>query len=185
MAKVKPIDAVGKIVAVLEALDAADRVKVIQSALTLIGDGEPSLDMTDIPSPSIVAAKGRGKDREKAYFDAKNPRTKIEELAVAARYLEEAENATSSTRADLERVIKAARRNFDGKNFRRDLDNARKANLFTRGTGRDSVVLSAHGQNYVDALPNRDALQELDKPRKARRRGSTKGSRAAGSKARK
>lgn len=177
MTKIKPVDAVGKIVTVLEGLEAPDRSKVIQAALTLLGESA-SHEAGSI-NPSVLPSTIRSKNGEKAYFDAKNPRMKIEELATAARYLEEAENATSYTRADLERIIRAARRNFDGKNFRRDLDNARTANLFTRGTGRDSIVLSSHGQNYVDALPNRDALKEMGKPRRIRRRGRKTGTSAA------
>ena len=175
MAKGKPIDAVGKIVTVLETLEATDRERVIQAALTLLGDDGSSLDVHGIPQVRGISGGGRGKAGEKTYFDAKNPRMKIEELAVAARYLEEAEKAGSYTRADLERVIKAARRNFDARNFRRDLENARAANLFTRGTGRDSIVMSSHGQNYVDSLPNREALKQLQTSRKARRRRRTNG----------
>jgi len=185
MAKVKTVDAVGKIVTVLETLESEDRARVIQAAFTLLGDGDAP---PEVPGPhvsSVIPSLARNKAGEKGYFDSKNPRMKIEELATAARYLEEAENAASYTRADLERVIRAARRNFDGKNFRRDIDNARTANLFTRGTGRDSIVLSSHGQNYVDALPNRDTIKELGKPRKARRRGRSKIAGGGGSKARK
>jgi hypothetical protein len=169
MAKLKPVDAVGKIVTVLETLDSEDRARVIQAALTLIGDGDAVPEGLGAQPRSIVPFSARNKAGEKAYFDSKNPRVKTEELATAARFLEESENATSCTRADIERVIKAARRNFDARNFRRDLENARKANLFTRGSGKDSIVLSAHGQNYVDVLPNRDALKELDQPRRTRR----------------
>ncbi|MCZ7597853.1 MAG: hypothetical protein M5U09_09150 [Gammaproteobacteria bacterium] len=73
-------------------------------------------------------------------------------------------DAEASTQGELKEVIKAARRNFDANNFRRDLDNARTKGLFNRGTGKDSAVLSHYGQNYVDALPDREALKRLRNP---------------------
>jgi hypothetical protein len=175
--KLKTVDAVGKVVSVLEALDHADRGRVIRAALTLLADqGAPEEHMLGELGIESSAVGGRSSAGEKAYFDKKEPRTKGEELAVAARYREERDNATASTRPDLERVIRAARRNFDGNNFRRDLENARTAGFFTRGTGRDSIVLSYYGQQYVDTLPNRDGLNHLRQPKKSnRRRGSGKG----------
>lgn len=183
MAKGRPVDAVGKILAVLETLEAQDRGRVIQAALTLLDDGDTSQFVPRTQTEAPFGFRGN-RAREKEYFDAKDPQRKIEELATAARFLEDTENVTSATRSELERVIKAARRNFDSKNFKRDIENARTANLFTRGTGRDSLVLSAYGQNYVDALPNREALQELAKPR-GRRRGRSKAANAPINKSRK
>jgi len=102
---------------------------------------------------------------EQAYFGLKKPRTNMEALAVAARYRELRQRAGSSTRAELQAVFKEARHNFVA-NYRRDLENARKINLFTRGTGRDAATLTAHGQQYVDALPDRNAVKALTGPRK-------------------
>jgi len=175
MAKSKAVDAVSKVVGVLQSLKADERARVVQAALTLVGD-EAGKPLTEVIEATGMASQGRGVQAgEKAYFDAKEPRTKLEELAVAARYREEKEGATSSTRADIEKVVKAARRNFDGKNFRRDLDNARRKGLFNSGTGKDSIILSYYGQKYVDALPNREALKATTKPKQAggarRRRG--------------
>jgi hypothetical protein len=164
MAKLKPADAVGKLVDVLESVDEGERDRVIQAALTLIGVAPTS------PLPGMGARPSGGqlgaRIGEQAYFDSKEPRTKIEELAVAAHY-RETQGATTSTRDELKAVVKAARRNFDDNKFRRDLDNARTAGLFTRGTGKDSVVLSHYGQNYVVALPDRERVKALAKPKGA------------------
>ncbi len=177
MPKPRTVDAVSKLVAILETMEKEQRGRAIRAALTLLGD--ETLEGITLPGGSITEAPSqRLQLREKEYFDQKNPRTKVEELAVAARYREEREAAASNTQADLKNVIIAARRNFDATNFRRDLENARKAGLFTRGTGKDAIVLSHYGQTYVDTLPNRDALKQLQKPKAARRRrarGTKKG----------
>jgi len=180
MAKKKAVDAVSKLLSVLESLEAPERTRVIQAALTLLGS-ETQVEQFSAGRGTEVAAGRRQITQmgEQAYLDSKDPRTKVEELAVAARYREERESATSSTRADLERVITAARRNFDARNFRRDLENARTKGFFTRGTGRDSIVLSHYGQKYVNALPNREALKSVGKAKGAgRRRGRKKTGRA-------
>ena len=102
---------------------------------------------------------------EQAYFAAKDPKSKIEELAVAARYREQYQAAIASSKAEIEAVVKAARRNFDTKNFPRDIDNAKKHKLFNIGGGRGSHVLSYYGQQYVDALPDRAAAKRLRGPK--------------------
>ena len=173
MATNKILDATSKIVALLEPLEDGDRLKVIQAAFVLLGvnAGEAiAMPTAGMPSraPGLAvapsaAAKANG---EKEYFDAKQPASKGEELAVACRYREEVLDASSSMKEELKAVFKAARRNFDDRNFARDLDNARTKGLFNRGSGKD-VVLSHYGQNYVDAMPDRDAVNAIRKPKGA------------------
>jgi hypothetical protein len=170
MGKIKAVDAVAKLVSLLESFEASERIRVIQASLTLLGDSTP---LTELIGSGIGDDSGKshgGKMDEKKYFDTKEPRNKGEEFAVAARYREERENAISSTRAELQKVITSARRNFDARNFKRDLENARTKGLFNRGTGRDSIVLSYFGQGFVDALPDRDAAKKI-RGRKGKRGG--------------
>lgn len=167
MAQVKKADALTKIVAVLEELDAPDRTRVINAALTLFGEETTTDERIDNTRKDDRIHRTRSAPAdEQGYFDAKDPRTKGEELAVAARYREEHESATTSTREELEKVIRAARRNFDSGNFKRDLDNARRKGLFNSGTGKQ-IVLSHRGQRYADALPDRQAAKAAPKPKRA------------------
>lgn len=179
-AKNKTVDAAGRIVEILEPLEPTDRSRVIHAALTLLGE-DSSFDLNAHGASAGTEGKKRERQAkdltEHAYFDAKEPRTKGEELAVAARYREEYQEAITSTRAGLEQIIRAARRNFDGGNFRRDLDNAKRKGLFNSGTGKDSIVLSHYGQKYVDALPDRDAVKVVRHPKRS---GSVRRKRAAG-----
>jgi hypothetical protein len=83
--------------------------------------------------------------------------TKIEELAVAARFLEKTANQTTVTQAEIKSVISAARRNFDASNFGRDINNARTKGLFNKGTGKDAYeIRNNRGVGHVggDVDPN-------------------------------
>jgi hypothetical protein len=172
--RANPVGVVSRLVAMLTPLAVADRGKAIRAALTLLGDdAQDALDLGG-GGGNVGGAGGGGGMRgpvpkEQAYFAAKSPRTKIEELAVAARYREERESAQSSTKSELAAIFKEARKNFDPRNYRRDLENARTAGLFTRGTGRDSATLADYGQRYVDALPDRQAVAALPKPKRGKK----------------
>lgn len=164
VAKNKILDATNGIVAILEPLESDERARVIQAAMTVLGESD--LPTTVYSDKGSGGSQGGGGDPMSAreFFESKAPKSKVEELATAARYREEYEDAEASTKAELHAVIKAARRNFDDNNFRRDIDNARTRGLFNKGTGKDSAVLSHYGQNYVDAMPDREAVKKLQRP---------------------
>jgi hypothetical protein len=164
-----PVEVVPKLVAILAPLSVGDRAKAVRATFTLLGDG--GSDVADAMFGGDDGGGGRGGmgggvgnvghvGNEQMYFASKKPRTNIEELAVAARYRELRHKAENSSKAELREVFKNARHNFVA-NYRRDLENARVAGLFTRGTGRDAATLTNHGQQYVDALPDRDAVKTL------------------------
>ena len=173
MAKNKIMEATGKIVAILDSFNSEERVRVIQAALTVLGEdpfpGSVASGSDGDARPRQVAGleNGAGAVSAKTYFKSKEPKFKGEELATAARYREQHTEAEASTKNDLKAVFKDARRNFDANNFLKDLNNARTKGLFNKGTGKDSAVLSHYGQNYVDAMPDRDAMKKLRKPKRA------------------
>jgi len=118
---------------------------------------------------------GRGRvGKAQEFFAKKLPRTKLEELAVAARYREDRDGTTSSSKAELEAIFKEARKNFDSKHYRRDLENAKQAGLFTRAPAKEGASLSDYGLKYVDALPDREAAKALVRPKKGKARGKKK-----------
>lgn len=171
MATNKVLDATSKLVAILEPLENVDRQKVIQAAFVLLGVTPSDAITVVTPAGAAGSAKpglaGRSATNEKAFFDLKQPTNKGEELAVAARFREESLGAAESTKEELKAVFSAARRNFDSKNYGRDLNNARTKGLFNRGGERSKVVLSHYGQNYVDALPDQEAVKAIRKPKGA------------------
>lgn len=168
MSKVASIDVLSKIVADLERLDKADRARIIKAVRGYfeLGGAEAGGDEdSDNPAPTLRKAKS-GSESAATFFDRKQPKTKLEELAVAARYREESVNADVSSQEQIKAVFDEARRHFDGGNFRRDIENARGRGLFLRATARNEFRLSATGQKIVDALPDRKAARELGGGRK-------------------
>jgi hypothetical protein len=173
----KKVDLAGittQIHGLLDPLEPAERQRAITAALTLLGDTYvfPAVGQAGpagtVPSPVAHTgpqASGAGVT-PRDFFATKDPKNKVEELAVAARYRELYESAESHTREQLAQVIKAARRNFDGTNFSRDLGNAKTSKLFS--LGKDNA-LSYTGQQFVDALPDRDQALGLRKGKMAKR----------------
>ena len=156
----------------LAGLDAGDRKKVLVAVSALLGEHAASVSTgvatSRVPSPTKELILGPDAPTDPAsFFSAKDPQTKVEELAVAARYRELATNEDVHDKDNLREIVRAARRNFDDRNFHRDISNARIAGLFNRGK---QLTLSFYGQNYVDALPNRDAVKALRRPKGPRRR---------------
>jgi hypothetical protein len=164
-----------KLLALLEPLSAGDRRRVVDGVLVLLGEtNQPTVGAApSLHRAGAVASGGTG-GNAKEFFDAKEPNSKIEELAVAARFRELTGGAESHSKADFETVFKNARRNFDAVHFTRDLDNARTKGLFNKGSGKDAAVLAYYGQNYVDALPNREALKQVRAPKGSGLRKSSK-----------
>lgn len=164
MAKNKVLQATSGIVPLLEPLDSDERMRAVQAALTMLGEGAvsiPSADETGSGGGKISELGGNGSMTEKAYFVAKEPKSKMHELAVAARYREKYLDAEATTKTEMQSVFKKARQNFDSNSYNRDLNNARARGIFNKGTGKDSAVLSHRGQNFVDTLPDQKAARKI------------------------
>ncbi|MBN8748110.1 Uncharacterised protein [Xylophilus ampelinus] len=168
------LEATNKIVGILQTLSHDERARAVQAAYVLLGEGTP--DPADAVGFPQVRADSRGATAvnggEKAFFDRKEPSNKIEELAVAAKFREEVHRAESSSKDQLKEVFTAARRNFDVRNFARDVGNAKTKGLFNKGGASGEFILSHYGQNYVDALPDRDAVAALRRPKGASRKSA-------------
>ena len=151
----------------LKPLASAERQRAVHGTMVLLGEHFPT---GSLPASGRESKGGGSQGSEKAtakeFFDQKQPNSKVEELAVAARYREVHEEAENHTKDDFESVIKAARRNFDAKNFNRDIDTGRTQGYFNRGGNTTAgYSLSYYGQNYTDQLPNRDAARALKRPK--------------------
>lgn len=167
-----------KLFDILEPLETDDRSKTIAAVQTLLGN----TPITQTPPANAPAGSGGsgaatnilrtgGAITEKAFFDQKDPRNKGEELLVAARYRELYQGAFESNKENFEQIIGVARRNFDSNNFKRDLDNAKTKGLFNKGPRH---TVSYYGQQYVDAMPDREAVKGLRRPKKAGKKATKK-----------
>ena len=156
-----------KLYELLEPLSPEERSRVVQATFALFGDFAPGPGQAGFRPPTSTQRDFREQPTEaSAYFDSKAPQNKGELLAVAARYRETMLKAESHSKSELKDVIASARRNFDQNNFARDINNAkRQAGFFNLGTGRGDLKLSYYGQQFVDALPDREAAERINRPR--------------------
>jgi hypothetical protein len=161
-----------KLLALLEPLPADDRRRVVDGVLVLLG--EPARGMGQKVKEESALKEAAGLETAKEFFDLKQPNSKIEELAVAARFRELTADTEAHAKSDFEAVFKNARRNFDSVHFKRDLENARTKGFFNKGAAKDAAVLAYYGQNYVDALPSREAVKQVRAPKGSGLRKATK-----------
>lgn len=160
-----------KLYELLEPHPPEDRARIVQATMLLLGDEPISAGVPGQPTPTNAVAPatpanpiGTPSDAA-AFIDEKAPKNKQELLAVAARYRELTANEETHSKEDFKVVFTEARRNFDDHNFARDMDNTkRQSGFFIKGTGRGENKLSYYGQQFVDALPDREAAEKLNKP---------------------
>ncbi|MFM2423636.1 MAG: hypothetical protein RLZZ70_21 [Candidatus Parcubacteria bacterium] len=148
-----------------------ERHRITQAVMILLGDnnGQNSRSLTSLTSVTKIIGAQQDLTSAREFFAEKNPQNKGEELAVAARYIELSEQLEEYSKAEIKAVFAEARKNFDDKNFGRDIDNAkRQAGLFISGTGRDANKLSYAGQQFVDALPDREAAAKYRRAKKSK-----------------
>lgn len=164
-----------KLYDLLVGLESEDRRRLVEATMLLLGESPPATKPIASPTgslPSRKSAHGGSGLSAMDFFTQKDPRNKGEQLAVAARYLEQYESLESCSKEDLKRVFSEARRNFDNGNFARDINNAkRQAGFFTLGGDRSAYVLSHYGHEYVDALPDREAATKVRRPKVGGKRG--------------
>jgi len=166
-----------KIYELLRELSEEEQRKALDAALIFLGRPVPTSGSTATPSVtpahSLEGKTPAPANNAKDYFSNKAPQSKVEQLAVAARYRETHLHQESNSKEDLQAVFKEARVNFDAKHYKRDIENAKVQGFFNRGPENQ---LSYYGQNFVDALPDREAARNIQKPRTgsaAKKRTST------------
>jgi len=156
----------------LSPLSSEERSRVIQATLILLGETQVSAPNPTPThphsSPHHQPTLHKPNQNIQAFLSEKDPKNKGEILACLARYRELNESIEEHSKQDFKTLSAAARRNFDDKNFKRDIENAkRQSGFFNTGSGRDSHKLSYYGQQYVDVLPNREEAVKLKRPKKS------------------
>jgi hypothetical protein len=148
----------------LEPLESEERIRVVSAVLTLLGEDDLTKGAArgGGGSGTPVSSSQENTGNAQQYFSAKDPQNKIEELAVAARFREASQNLHEHKKEEIHAVFADARRNFDSHHFSRDMANAKRRGFFTKG-GENK--LAYYGQQYVDALPDREAVKAIRAPR--------------------
>lgn len=180
-------DVTSEVYGLLSDLEDDDRTKILNSVHQLFGtSAPPASNGLDLPEDRTV---GSGGSTPQKFFAAKKPANKGEMLAVAAQYRKQHDGKDQHSKDDFAEFFKAARQNFDSRNFSRDIKNAQiQAGFFNTGGPRGQYQLAYYGQQYVDALPDREAAKKLKRPNRkkkttkvAKKSGTRKKSRRRGS----
>jgi len=164
-------DGVAEMWKIMTRLAEEDRPLALAALRSMLGAPSETADTPDARGPAKGGAAkspsgNRGSGDAREFFIAKNPQSKLESLAVAARFRESHGGGTTHSKEELQNVFVRAHRNFDTANFRFDIANAKTKGFFNKG--RDNQ-LSYAGQNFVDALPDREkAVEQLSRPRRKR-----------------
>ena len=176
-----------EVVGRLERLNQEDRARVIAAVMTFFRVSPPAQQHTR-PGPTTLDAQSArassglprfSDDRNqppKEFLLAKAPGSDVERVACLAFYLAHYRSTATFTTADISVLnTEAAQSKFA--NPSQAIKNADRAGLVTYA-GNGTRQLSAAGEQFVMALPDREAATELLK-KYARRRRTTKRSSAA------
>jgi hypothetical protein len=180
MAKKTIADASAELYKLLEPFESAERARIVSGTLTLLGDAQlpvQSASPQGNPAPGFPPAAGGAIPFAAArkFFANKSPQGVVESLAAAARFFETSGGGAALIKDDFVAVFEGARRNFAQTNFARDIDNAVRGGYFRAGGGKKKgYTLSHYGQDYIDALPNREAAKALERPKAARGKSKRK-----------
>jgi hypothetical protein len=172
MAKKTIAEASAELFKLLEPFDSAERARMVNGTLMLLGDAQlpaaaPSQHNHQPPGvPPVVPGGAIVFTAARKFFADKAPQGVVESLATAARFFESSGGSAALTKEDFAAVFEGARRNFSAPNFARDIDNAVRGGYFRGGgSAKRGYTLSHHGQDYVDALPNRETAKAIERPK--------------------
>lgn len=169
-----------EVVSALQKLDAQRRERVLGAVMTFLvieGKGRKS-DPNHARGESVPVSGGFSEDRSispKEFMLEKQPRTDVERVACLAYYLTHYRNAPHFKTIDLSTLnTEAAQVKFSNAAF--SANNATKTGYLVSAT-KGQKQLSAVGEKFVRALPDRDAAREvmtMARPRRKNRKSSSK-----------
>jgi hypothetical protein len=178
------LKAFNQIVSALRGLPEDAQPRVLRSVLTFLGLGESRVGATlgpisepAVPPSSLGHESPFSEDRTsspKAFMVEKKPITDIERIACLAYYLTHYRGTSHFKTLDLSKLnTEAAQIKFSNPSVA--VDNATAAGLLVPA-GRGNKQISAIGELYVQALPDRDAAKAAIAHARPRRRFKRGGS---------
>ncbi|SRR6266487_3352441 len=178
MAKTKESlgDAVAKIIGLIEAFDSPDRSRLLRTVSTYFGELPRSSEDTRAPgvpvSSRAVPFSKESSVSAKQFILEKRPMTDVERVACLAYYLTHHRSVDQFKTADISKMnTEAAQVRFS--NAAMAVDNALKSGYLAHA-GKGHKQLSAMGEQYVQALPDREAAKAVLGQRLLRRRPRTR-----------
>jgi hypothetical protein len=181
-AQATELEALQTVIAVLQSLDEEARDRILQSAITFLGvsPGHPTTAVTRTAGPVSTVSEETSSlsdfstDRSmspKEFLLEKQPRTDVERIAVLAYYLTHYRDIPHFKTLDLSKLnTEAAQPKFS--NTANSANNAVKRGYLVPAV-KGHRQLSAAGEQFVRALPDRDAARAAMTAMRPRRRKTT------------
>ena len=166
---------------IVKDLSEKDLAKVLNAVLALSASEarvsfQPATSVEPVERNRSTLKGAVGDHSACEFFENKAPQSKVQELAVAARFRELSSSEVKHSKKDFEKIFSSARRNFDAENFPSDMRNAKKDGFFMKGTkNARSHQLSYAGQNFVDSLPDQQAAKKAMNKKRVKRQTKKKG----------
>lgn len=160
----------------LNDLESEARARILRAAQTFFGLDSPSPHTTVATStstspnardPGAPAFSARTELTPKEFLFQKQPSTDVERVACLAYYLTHYRGTPHFKTVDISKInTEAAQSKFSNTAYA--VTNASNSGLLVPA-GKGNKQLSARGELYVEALPNREAIKELPKHLSGRR----------------
>jgi hypothetical protein len=171
----RDVDVLSRIISDLQPLPQASRARVIETVITFfkinLRNGEEQAATSVAPPSTAKAPVGFSEDLSqsvKEFIMEKQPETDVERVACLAYYLTHYRETPFFKTLDISRLnTEAALRKFANSTWA--VDNAVKQGYLVEAS-RGQRQLSAFGEQYVRALPDRDSAKELRLKQRTRRR---------------
>jgi hypothetical protein len=173
-------DVIARVIAALSELDAPEQARALRAITSFFDHAPPLVQQTREARTSEAAASAVGgtfsADRRpspKAFLHEKQPRTDVERMACLAYYLAHFRDLPQFKTDELTKLnTEAAQAKFSNASFA--AANALKTGYLAPGE-RGKRQLSAAGERFVEALPDRDAARQIMAERGSRKRRARTG----------
>lgn len=170
------IAAVTKIISELSTLDTEARERILQTVATFYGIGmrpiqSPRYEHSHAPEAPDRSGGSFSEERSispKQFMNEKQPNTDVEKVACLAYYLTHYRDTPYFKTLDISKLnTEAAQTKFA--NATVSVDNATKRNYLVPAT-KGNKQLSAAGEQFVQALPDREKARAIMESTRSRRR---------------
>lgn len=170
---IQQANAVNGIVGVLSRFDAPTRARLLRAAATILniadsGDGGPIPSPIQRIRPAPTSFSQPTSSTSKSFLLEKEPRTDIERVACLGFYLTHFRETPEFDTADISALnVEAAQPKFSNASWA--VGNALKQGFLAQAS-RGKKQLSAIGEQFVHALPDREAAKAAIEKARGRRR---------------
>lgn len=172
----RELQILGQVLDALRGLDSEGQLRILQTAATFFGLSTSTAVRGSYSSRTLVGVEESGhgsfsEDRSispKAFLMEKEPKSDVERVACLAYYLTHYRDTPHFKTLDISKLnTEAAQIKFSNAAFA--VNNATKAHYLVPAA-RSAKQLSAMGEQFVLALPNRDAARAVMANSRGRRR---------------